>query len=237
MSSCSKFHIQNRERGNYYLDPKNVQYFLEAIPSWNNYSEQMHCRRNSIVHYLDIDRLKQDYFLSYESALQLQYMFNSLMRERYGNILGDFIPFQERDQIFYRSYERVNAGFKLFEIPRFKRLHLISVDFIFQDKKNLTRLKSLMNKKIMQRGVPIFVSLCKNEKEMKEFFVRHQFNIEGNLFLSSELFSSFRSEGGLYPGMIINFKKFFGKSYKLHFFLEKGGGALTFITNFPRHYY
>ncbi|MCR9204810.1 MAG: hypothetical protein NXH75_09545, partial [Halobacteriovoraceae bacterium] len=72
------FGLQRRKVEEYFVSSGVVRYFLPEIPYWANFSESAECRRNESIKYLDLKMVRGSLSLSYEEAIQLQLMLNTM---------------------------------------------------------------------------------------------------------------------------------------------------------------
>ena len=130
----------------------------------------------------------------------------------------DYIPFKENEKLFYAISDRIQAKIFLFIPPKFNRVHLIWIDQAFQNKLELKKLKKLMKSPEMDKGHPVFVSLCLSKEQLEKFYEVNNFS-EGIKLISYEFFSPYSERGKLRPFQGLNFNKLFvNKKSKLYLY-------------------
>ncbi|MCY4524027.1 MAG: hypothetical protein OXB84_04740 [Halobacteriovoraceae bacterium] len=194
------------------------RYFLPNLPHWINFSQTARCRRKISIRYLDIMKLRRNFSLNYNQALQFQYMFNKRVEQikREQNI--DFIPFEEEEKIFYDISNKIQSGIKIFNRPSFKRVHLVWVDSYFS---NPQKLKKILDGSTMVKGHPVLVSLCKGSLEIEDFLTRNNLHNQNIRIMPAEMFSVFDLNGKMTTTVHLHLTSFFDKKQKVYLFLPR----------------
>ena len=224
-SSCTKvsknssnFDLQRRKVEEYFVSSGVVRYFLPEIPYWANFSESASCRRNVSIKYLDLNTVRGSLALSYEQAIQLQLMLNDMFTDLKKRQVVEHIPFQEEESLFFKANDRIQAGIRLFRVPSFKRVHLIWIDSLLE---NRAKLKALMETPLISKGHPVFLSLCYTRSELESWIQKSGFNNQNIRLLSYEMLSPYNLEGKLDTRFHIFVDEIFGKDKIIKLFIPK----------------
>ena len=97
--SCS--HPENKENGglerrrldSYFQSTGTTRYFLTDLPNWANFSTSGKCFRTPTIRFLDLQKLRESFSLSYEQAVQFQILFNKLYLDRKEETNTDYLLF------------------------------------------------------------------------------------------------------------------------------------------------
>lgn len=238
ISSCtnSKSNLQRRNLDEYFVGSGVVKYLLPEMPSWSNFSQTGQCRRNKSTRFLDYKNLRQSFALSYEEASHFQHMFNIENAKLLKTVKkAKFIPFKDEENLFYSISDKVQAGVRSFVVPKFNRVHLVWIDYALSDNKELKALKRLLNKSLMKKGHPVFVSLCLSQEEMEKFLIDQKMNNMNIRLIPFELFSPYDQEGELGINFSLFFDRLFRAEQQLHLFLPDTLLPSEFIGNFKIH--
>lgn len=236
-SSPKGSNFSRRNLGEYFISSGVVKHLLPELPSWANYSHSGQCRRNSSTRFLDYSTLRNSFSLSYSQASHFQHMFNIQNVKTLSTFKkADYIPFKEEETIFYSISDKVEAGVRSLILPKFNRVHLIWIDRALNDKNELSRLKKLLKKKVMQKGHPVFVSLCLAQHELEEFVKENGMQDLNARLIPFELFSPYDAENNeLGINLQLNFDRIFRTDQSLHLFIPKVQIPPEFIGNFKIH--
>ena len=241
VSSCTLFpdnsDLKRRNLGEYFQGSEAVRYFLPPLPDWANQSEAGNCKLSESIDYMRFDDLTTTYSLSYKQAIQFQYMYNIELDKLSQRASIDYIPFKEKEKLFYSVSDKIQSNIFLFIPPKFNRIHLIWIDHAIDNKKYRSELKKLMSRNEMNLGHPVFVSLCLNFKELKKFYEKNNFQ-EGVKLVSAEMFSPYDQNGQMLAFRGLNFSEFFNKkNLNIFLYLPIKRKPKEFIGEFNIKYY
>ena len=173
-----------------FLPSEVARYVLPVLPLWANFSQTADCRRTFSPRYLDLNKLRQSFSLSYAQGVQFQYMFNVEL-ERLKNL-----SLKDEETLFYNVSEKIQSGITLFRRPSFKRVHLIWADSLIVSSTSSSsapqRIKRLLESDLMAKGHPVLLSLCLGHFELKKFLQDESLNRHGLRFIPFEMFFPFR---------------------------------------------
>ena len=71
----------------------------------------------------------------------------------------------------------------------------------------------------MEKGHPVFISLCKSFLEMEKFLQRHHLGHQNIRIIPLEMFSVFDSKGRMTTAFHLDIPSFFNKKQSLHLFI------------------
>lgn len=222
LSSCAKINqtegehsLKRRKVEEYFVSSGVVRYFLPEIPYWANFSEAAGCRREEAIKYLDLKLVRGSLSLSYEEAVQLQLMLNTMIHDLKEQKHISHIPFKEEEALFFKASDRIQAGIRTFRVPSFKRIHLIWVDPYLE---NSRPLKKLMARNDVGLGHPVFVSLCMTRSSFEAWMTKNGFQNKNIRMFSYELLSPYNLEGELDTKYHIFVDEIFGKDKKTYLY-------------------
>ena len=223
--ACSKinktegpYSLKRRKVEEYFVSTGVVRYFLPEIPYWANFSEAAECRREESIKYLDLKMVRGSLSLSYEEAIQLQLMLNTMIFDLKKEKHISHIPFKEEEALFFKASDRVQAGIRTFRVPTFKRIHLIWIDPYL---KNTRGLKSLMGRADLAKGHPVFVSLCLTHSSFEKWVANNGFQNKNIRLLSYEMLSPYNLEGELDTKYHIFVNEIFGADKSTYLYTPK----------------
>lgn len=212
------FGLQRRKVDEYFVSSGVVRYFLPEIPYWANFSEAAECRRNNSIKYLDLKMVRGSLSLTYEEAIQLQLMLNTMFIDLKKQEHIEHIPFKEEEALFFKASDRIQAGIRTFRVPNFKKIHVVWVDPFL---KNPAGLKKFMASPQMDKGHPVFLSLCHTRGELNDWMANTGFVNKNIRLLSYEMLSPFNLEGDLDTKYHIYIDEIFGNDKKITLFISK----------------
>lgn len=195
-----------------------VRYILPDVPQWAHSSSSGSCFKSSPIRYLDFNSLRSSFQLSYVDAIQFQLLYNKEYRKLQQMAFQGSIPVRDEEILFFRVSDMIKSRIVPFVVPTFKRVHLIHIDEFFEKPEKARQLKILMNSDKMNKGHPIFVSLCRRSDEIEKFMVEQDLQNQNIRVMSAEMFSSFGLENELRPLMRMNLDLFFHESQELFFY-------------------
>ena len=223
-SSCSSTvtkDYKRRNMGEYYRGIGVVQYFLADLPSWANFSSEGNCHRESPVRYIHLKNVRESFSLSYEEGIQFQLMFNELLTKRMKESQAEVIPFKDEEKLFFTVLDKIKAGIRNFNKPRYKVSNILWIDSMLIGKKEERKIKRLIASERFSNGHPIFLSLCMNRVEMRKSLNKLGVNIPAMKLISYEMFNPYDKNGDLVAIPILNFNELFSKKDKLNIFTHK----------------
>ncbi len=219
--SCtsSDYQTLNRRNIDEYIVPSNIiQYFLPELPIWANFSETAKCRRSRSIHFLDFDKLKKNFFYSFEQLMKFQQIFNvektKLLEDRKYKFLG----FKEEESLFYKVAVNIRSDINsIFIRPTFKRIHLVWIDPFITGEKKMEDMKSLFNKKEFHQGYPVLISQCLMYNDMQRFIKKHNLATSTKV-LSGEFFTPYTKNFQLSYKLTIYIDLLFRKNQDIYLY-------------------
>lgn len=197
--SCSSSNVASLQRQDTVSQAQSrslvVQYFHPPVPNWASFSQVGRCMRNPRIRYLDYEKLRSSFRLSYRDTAFFQYTFNQLYSELLRDSPTKFLLQKQEDTLFYNAQDRVKSGFVPFRLPTYKRVNLVWVDSYLKSQKGRKELINLMLSKKIEDGHPIWMSLCLTQKDLLAKQSELGFSDLDIRFLPAELFSLDDFEG------------------------------------------
>lgn len=212
--------FQTRNAEEYYRNSGVVQYFLSELPAWANSSDEGMCRREIFVRYLDMKALRASYRYSYDEALQFQFLFNLLGREKAKDAGVDKLRPQDEEVVFFETSNRIQSGFFPFRKPKFERVSLIWVDPILSSDSSV--IKKILSREEILKGHPVVISNCLGGVGLRQWLFDNGVNDENIRLIPAEIFSPYDIEGELSTGIHLDTEKLFGAEQKVYFYTPKG---------------
>ena len=195
-----------------------ANYFLPELPSWANFSMSGQCHRDSSVKYVDMNKLRRSYDLTYEHAIHIQLMFNYELNKLRANKYVTKVTFEQEEKLFYNVSQKVQENIKAFKVPRFKRVHLIWIDPLIET----GRLKTVLNSTEMELGHPVFLSLCLSRLVMEKKLIELGLNGKNIRLISSELLSPYDDGNRQNYEYNLYINNLFSNDKELYFYVPKG---------------
>jgi len=224
---CSINDLKPRSVEEYSHGPKIVKYYLPDLPQWANISNSANCKRNISNKYLNLKFLKDDFAFGYADLVQFQYLYNIEYQKLIAYADKGILPFSEEEKLFYDVFDKVKTKIYAFRRPTYKTVNLVWIDNV-----KLKRLKKLMSSNAMKNGHPVFVSLCKNQKELVAFIEKNSFAGKDIRTLSFEIFSPYDKGVKTSGKTSLNFSGLFSRKQKLYFYTPRGTLPPEFIGKF-----
>ena len=239
LSSCSTptadQGVKRRRIDDYYVSSGSVKYFLPDLPIWANSSRSGACFKKTTTRFFQLDSLQSSFAMSYYQAIQFQILFNAIMQEKKGQSSQNFLDLRDEEKVFFETLEKTQAKFYRFDRPDYKRVHVIWIDSYFKEAKGIKKLRKFMSSAIMEKGHPVFVSLCHSYKELENLVKVNGFENDNIRILSNEAFSPFDNQKKLTPGVKVFFNNIFKKKQEIHFFAPSKNIPKEFQGKFKRH--
>jgi hypothetical protein len=216
--SCASTEDSKFERvevGKYYRPSGMVKYFLPDVPNWNNSSYEANCKRSTSVKYLHLENIMKSFAISYEDAVQVQYLYN-IDYMKASEKKGGSPSLKEEEAIFFLALDKIKAGQKVFKKPVFKRVNIVWVDSIL--KSNPNQLRELLVKPSFMQGRPLLISMCSTRKELFSKLRRLNIPFEGSRFITYEMFTFFNKIGEQGARELLDLTQFLSTKQNLFFY-------------------
>lgn len=174
------------------------QFFLPELPKWVNRSETGQCFRNFSIKYIDQEKVKQVYQLSYPKAIELQVQFNQKLEKYYKNTTQKFLRPVEEATLFANTLEQVKSGVTALNLPNVIQIELIWIDDYIHKNKEADFIR-WANSAQFTENLPILVSLCKTSTELKKWAQDRNVDSVGLYYAGFEWMSPFSKDQTLSP--------------------------------------
>jgi len=233
----NKTKFQRHNLNEFYDSSGIVRYFLPDLPAWANFSQTAGCSRDAQIHFFNLDKIMKSFSLSYEQAVQFQYMFNHEYEKKTRTHKLDYLYFKDEEKLFYTIHDKVQAGFMEFKKPKFKRVHVIWLDPFLKKMEGPNQLRQLLQTTFMQKGHPVLISLCLNGRQMNDYLVRQKLTTENLRLIPFEMFTVFNKQGEKQTSFFLDLGEFFNKSQSVYLIMPKGEKPTEFRGNYKYYYY
>lgn len=191
------------------------QFFLPQMPLWVNFSSTASCRRNYVPQYLDVQKMRASFNLSYQQTMHFQYTFNvAYNQERYQRE-GNYVPMKEEEMLFYQTLDQTQSGIFTFRAPNYPQSHVIWIDPFIDQQVPIKKLKQFLISDKMSKGHPIFFSLCLNYRELEHFLSAHEIQNQNIRLLSYEILSPYNLESNFTTSFQIDLDQLLGVDRKI----------------------
>jgi hypothetical protein len=207
--------LKRRNIETYFNNSGVVRYFLPDLPKWANFSTSGKCFRQSSIRYFDLAAVRNSFFLTYEQAIQQQLAFNQLVAKTLEPDHRKYITLQDEERYFFEASEKIQAGIRIFQKPKYKRIHVVWIDHVLE---NPSRLKKLMATKRMELGHPVYLSMCSSRTEVIQYLRKNGLNTFNIRIISQEMFSPFDEQNNKVPAYALDLAALFDKNQKIYFF-------------------
>lgn len=172
-----------------------IQYFNATIPDWAQTSIDASCFQEQHLSYLNFEKLMGSFSLSYSEALHFQYSYNIEYAKKIEDNPGGVISLREEERLFFDILDQVRSAIYTFQLPRFNRINLVWIDPLVQNFE-LSKLDDLMNSSEIDKGFPVFISLCLTRDQVADV-IRIRGYEQSVRIISYEMLSAFNRYGKL----------------------------------------
>lgn len=228
--------IRKRKLQNYFSSGGYTRYLLTDIPDWINFSATGKCTRKDRASYFKMDALRRSFDLDYLSAINFQYSYNISRKESVDKKKAAGLSLKEEEQLFYRISNQIRAGVNTFRRPQHHRINLVWIDLALSEKGVMKRLKKLMDSNSMNKGHPVFISMCLSRKKM-EHLIAKNFSDADVRIISFEMFSPYNVAGNLVPLFSLHLNKLFSFKQMLYLYLPGKDAPKELIGEFSLRRY
>lgn len=195
------------------------RYFLSDVPAWANFSTVASCSRSDSVKFLNFENMYKSYSMDYEQLVQFQHMLNRKFASYKLSTGRKSIFLKDEAYIMHNVHQQVIGGGRDFIVPKFKRIHLVWIDYALKGEVGLKKLKKIMYSSQMEKGHPIFVSTCLSAIEIEQFINKNNFSKFGVKIISQDMFTPYNEKFKIINEFALNFSLLMPNK-DLHFFGE-----------------
>ncbi|MBF0315950.1 MAG: hypothetical protein HQK50_12680 [Oligoflexia bacterium] len=237
--------LMQQNVNDYYMGTGTDEYFLPRLPTWANYSTSGVCKKNRQTHYVNLQKLRQSFNLSYSAGIQFQFLFNKLYVENQKASsmlsLAKKNAIREEEVTFYNTKDNIASGNLPFRAPTYAQIHLIWIDPALKSAPILADLLAFLQSDQNRVGHPVFISLCLFSDEVDAFIAHNSLNDSDIRVIPQEMFSIFSSQKNSEFNTYFSLKLdafFQSKTQKLTLFLPKSFKApIEFKGKYQTAYY
>lgn len=199
-------YIDKRNSDGVYQGSGIEQFLLPELPHWANFSEVGSCRKSYNVIYLNFDKLRKHYALSYKEAVHFQNMYNRSVEKFKKNNPSAKMNLKDEAFIFNNAYQLLIGGSHDFIMPKYNKISLIWIDPFLHNKKIIRKIFDDEN---VLKGHPIIISQCLSSYELELLVVRYKLDQFGTKYIGSEMFSPYDQNFNLNSSFSLDVASFF----------------------------
>lgn len=225
MISCSssKSKISHAD-SDIYISSGVERFFHASRPSWSRFSEISSCKQPELK-FFNFQQLKQNYQFNYSKSISLQNLYNTMIIER----LGDNAKKTDQNKVFFEAYQQIDSGAKPFPPVRSQKIYIISVDSYLNS--NSARIKSYIERDLLNRGQVFLISRCLNSIELKKWKVDNQIYFQVGV-IGFDFFSTYDSSIKQMNHWGVELEELFPK--KEIYFISKEAVEALYINGFKK---
>lgn len=183
------------------------QYYMPDLPLWANTSSAAKCKRLEPIRYLNFTDMYKSYSLSYEQMIQFQFMLNRKFYSYKQSTGRDTVYLKDESYIMHNVHQQIVGGGRDFIAPKYNRINLIWIDHALKSDESLKNLKKLMYSTEMEKGHPVFISMCLSSIELEKFINKSGYSKFGVKGISQSMFSPFNEKFELDYSYSLHFDK------------------------------
>lgn len=176
-----------------YIGAGMEKYYLADLPRWANFSSSGKCQRSEPIRFVNFETMYKSYSFTYEELIQFQFMLNKKFYSYKESTGRETVFLKDEVFIMHNVHEQILGGARDFIAPKFNRINLVWIDEALISSEKLNDLKKLMYSEEMEKGHPIFISLCLNAVELEKFIQKLGFNKLGVKGISQSMFSPYNT--------------------------------------------
>jgi hypothetical protein len=136
------------------------QFYMPDLPTWANMSSAAKCKRIEPIRYLNFSDMHKSYSFNYEQLIQFQFMLNRKFYSYKESTGHETVYLKDESYIMHNVHQQIIGGGRDFIAPKFKRINLVWIDPALKNDSALKSLKKLMYSDDMEKGHPVFISMC-----------------------------------------------------------------------------
>jgi len=189
-----------------YIGAGMEKYYLADLPGWANFSSSGKCQRSEPIRFINFESMYKSYSFTYEELIQFQFMLNKKFYSYKESTGRETVFLKDEVFIMHNVHEQILGGAREFILPKFNRINLIWIDEALTNSEKLNDLKKLMYSAEMEKGHPVFISLCLNAVELEKFIQKLGFTKLGVKGISQSMFSPFNTNMEMANEYLLDFK-------------------------------
>lgn len=196
LSSCATDNeeIFKQDLDQVYIGSGIEKFYLSDLPKWSNFSSSGDCQRIEPIRYLNFNDMYKSYSFDYEQLIQFQYMLNKKFYSYKQSTGRDSVFLKDESYIMHNVHQQIVGGGRDFIAPKFNRINLVWIDHTLKSDDALKKLKALMYSAEMEKGHPVFVSMCLSSIELETFIQKNGYEKFGVKGISQSMFSPYNDK-------------------------------------------
>lgn len=183
------------------------QFYMPDLPNWANMSSAAKCKRSEPIRYLNFSDMHKSYSFNYEQLIQFQFMLNRKFYSYKESTGHETVYLKDESYIMHNVHQQIIGGGRDFIAPKFKRINLVWIDQALKNDSALKSLKKLMYSDDMEKGHPVFISMCLSSIELEQFINKSGYAKFGVKGISQSMFSAFNEKFELGTEFSLHFDK------------------------------
>lgn len=212
MTGCASDNLSfKQDLDQVYIGAGVEKYYLSDLPNWANFSPSGQCSRTEPIRYLNFETMHKSYSFTYEQLIQFQYMLNKKFYSYKESTGRKTVFLKDESFIMHNVHEQILGGGREFIAPKFNRVNIVWIDPALKNVERLQDLKKLMFSEEMEKGHPVFVSLCLNSIELEKFIAKSGYSKLGAKGISQSMFTPYSDEFEMANQYGLNFSKLLPK--------------------------
>lgn len=213
LTSCGSREVRKTVDTGAYQTSGVEKYFLPELPNWANFSAAGACFKKNSIHYMDFEKLKDAYQLTYQQTIELQAQYNEKLEDYFKSASSKFLKPIEEASFFSNTLEQVRGGVRRLKLPSVNHVEVVWLEsFIMNDQ--IEEIKKQAKAGRFDNKLPILFSSCHSHQSLTEWLSENGLEEVGFYLLTSEWLSPFSSQGEKLAGLKINLPELLGKQIK-----------------------
>jgi hypothetical protein len=197
------------------------QFILPELPQWANSSSSGDCFKVSSFHYLNFNKLKDAYQLSYSQMIELQAQYNERLENYFRSAAVRFLKPMEEASFFSNTLEQVRGGVKSLKLPEVKK-----VDILWLESYTTSEIKQMANSSRFDENPVILFSSCHSKQSLDQWIHEHKLEEVGFYLVSAEWLTPYSSANELKASLHLEIAELLNKDIKINL-LKSENSTLT----------
>ena len=209
--SCASSELkQNIDSSASYRTSGAEQFFLPELPKWANFSSEGRCFKANSFTYLNFQKIKEAYQLSYLEMIELQAQYNERLENYFRSTAVRFLKPMEEASFFSNTLEQVKGGVRSLKLP-----HVQEVEVIWLESFTAAEIKKIVRSEKFNQKLPILFSSCHSKQSLSQWIAEEQLEDVGLHTLTAEWLSPYTSQATAKAGLSLELRELFGKNIQV----------------------
>ena len=209
--SCAGSELkQNIDSSASYRTSGAEQFFLPELPKWANFSSEGRCFKANSFTYLNFQKIKEAYQISYLEMIELQAQYNERLENYFRSTAVRFVKPMEEASFFSNTLEQVKGGVRSLKLPP-----VLEVEVIWLESFTAAEIKKIVRSEKFNQKLPILFSSCHSKQSLSQWIAQEQLEDVGLHTLTAEWLSPYTSQATPKAGLSLELRELFGKNIKV----------------------